>query len=151
MTSTNHALTGASIGFIIGIPEVAIIVAFLSHFVCDSLPHFGPNMEDEAWLKSKAFRGLLITDAILSVSLVIVILALDPHHALLASVCAFVAASPDLFWLNRFIKLKTRKPWQPSLYSKFASKIQWFQRPLGAIVELLWAFMAIIVLKTVMK
>ena len=41
MTATNHALTGAIIGLVIGEPVLAIALAFASHFICDALPPVG--------------------------------------------------------------------------------------------------------------
>ena len=61
-----------------------------------------------------------------------------PEHWLLAAICAFVAASPDLLWINKY----TQSPlWQPRLATNlfpFANRIQWFQRPIGAVVEVAW-------------
>lgn len=151
MTATNHALTGASVGLIMGDAALAIPIAFLSHYVLDALPHFGPNGNDQDWIKSKKFKTMLIADALLCLVLVAVMVILQPHNWFLACLCAFMAASPDLFWLNRFIRVHLKKPWQPSLLSKFASFIQWFQRPIGVVVEVTWAVAAIIVISNVIK
>ena len=46
MTATNHALTGAAIATLgKATPICAIPLAFASHFVCDSLPHFGLKLK----------------------------------------------------------------------------------------------------------
>jgi hypothetical protein len=151
MTATNHAMTGALLGFVIGEPLLAIPLAFLSHFVCDALPHFGSNQPNNIWLKSKAFRNLLITDASLCVVLVICLALTRPHHWVLMCICAFIATSPDLASINLYRYGKMNKPWHPSLFSRFAGKIQWFERPVGAAVEIVWAAGAIVLLLTIIR
>lgn len=137
MTATNHALTGALIGFIVGQPLLALPLALASHFVCDALPHFGPS-KPANWIKTKEFKRLLTIDASMCVLLVAILAGLHPIHWLLASICAFVATSPDLLWLDRFIKAQRGKRWKPSAFDKFASGIQWFEKPIGAVVEAVW-------------
>lgn len=151
MTATNHAITGATIGLLITAPVVVIPLAIASHFVCDIIPHFGANGDDNLWIKSKAFKAMLIVDALACLVLVGIIIGLRPNHWLLACVCAFAATSPDLLWLNRFIRNQLGKSWKPSLISKFAGSIQWFQRPIGAIVEATWAISGIIVLSIIIR
>lgn len=145
MTATNHALTGACIGLIVGQPLIAIPAAFLSHFICDALPHFGGD-GNKKWIKSKLFKQVLVVDAALCVVLVGVLASLRPDHWLLACICAFVATSPDLWWINLFIKVNSKKSWEPSLFSRFASGIQWFQKPIGAVVEVSWLASGIIII-----
>jgi hypothetical protein len=143
MTAVNHALTGATIAFVLGNPVLAVPLAFLSHFVCDAIPHYTPNIPDEIWIRSKAFKGLLIADGSFCTLLVALLAIYRPEHWLLASICAFLATSPDLVWLNHFVKSAQNKPWKPSLFSKFAAKIQWYARPLGVTVEIAWAIAGI--------
>jgi hypothetical protein len=144
MTATNHALTGALVGFIIGQPAIALPVAFASHYVCDALPHFG--LDDEALLRTRLFRNYLIFEASLCVTLVLVLAIMRPEHWFLAAVCAFLATSPDLFWINHYVKERAGKVWRPGWHSKFAGGIQWFERPIGAATEAAWFIGAIILL-----
>lgn len=147
MTATNHALTGAVIGLVIGQPLLALPIAFLSHFVCDALPHFGSNETDnDKWVKSLSFETILIVDTSLCVILVGVLAVTHPLHWQLAAVCAFVAASPDLFSINYYLKVKMGKKWRPNLYSRFASWIQWFERPIGGFVEAAWFIAAVTII-----
>lgn len=146
MTATNHALTGAAIALIIGQPLIALPAALLSHFVCDALPHFDSSLPSDDWLASRNFKILLVVDAWLCVILVAVLAIFQPQHWLLAAVCAFLATSPDLLWINRFWRVKTNRPWQPNLFSRFAAKIQWFTAPIGAVVEATWFCAGIVVL-----
>lgn len=138
MTATNHAVTGALIGLIVGQPWVALPAAFLSHFVCDAIPHFDPSMPTEQWIRTKRFRNLLITDGSLCIILVLVLAVTQPMHWLLASFCAFLATSPDLFWINQFVTTRRGNVWRPNGFSRFAATIQWFTAPIGAVVEAVW-------------
>lgn len=146
MTATNHALTGAIIGLVVGQPLLAVPVAIASHFVCDALPHFKSNLPDKVVLKTRGFRNYLIVDAGLCVLLVAILAIFQPQHWLLASVCAFAATSPDLLWINKYLRIRRGKPWQRKSFAKFAGGIQWFQRPIGAVVEAAWFVAALIIL-----
>ncbi len=138
MTATNHALTGALIGLVIGQPWVALPVSFLSHFICDAIPHFDPVMPTDQWIKTRKFRNLLIADGSLCMLLVTILAIVQPSYWLLASFCAFLATSPDLFWINQFITTRRGMVWRPNAFSRFASAIQWFTAPIGAVVEAVW-------------
>ncbi len=146
MTATNHALTGAIIGLVVGQPLIAVPAAILSHFVCDALPHFKVNLPEKVLLKTRGFRNYLIADASLCVLLVAILAIFQPQHWLLASICAFAATSPDLLWVTKYLKIRRGQTWQRGLYAKFAGGIQWFQRPIGAVVEIAWFVAAIIIL-----
>lgn len=138
MRAINHALTGALIGLVVQEPAVAVPAAVASHFVCDALPHFGPDLPELKNLRSRQFRNLLIIDGCLCFALVIILGIQKPEHWLLAAICAFAAASPDLISINRFLKAKQHRVWKGSAYTHFANNIQWFERPIGAAVELAW-------------
>jgi len=139
MTATNHAVTGALVGLLVGQPWIALPVAFLSHFVCDALPHYG-NERIPVW--SSSFKRLLITDASLCVALVALLAYRQPGHWLLAALCAFVATSPDLLWIPKFItgnRTHRTRVKETRLNRLLGSNgIQWFQRPIGAVVEAAW-------------
>ncbi len=143
MTATNHAITGAAIGLVVSQPLVALPLAFLSHFVCDALPHFG---RDDSFLKTVTFRNMLIVDALLCVLLVLFLATTGSPSWLLAAVCAFVATSPDLFWIAKYQNALKGKKWQPSKVLGFAGRIQWFQKPSGAVVEIAWFIAGVFVL-----
>lgn len=144
MTATNHALTGAAVGFLIGNPAVALPAALASHYVCDALPHFGVTAKyKRRLLRSNAFRNYLLLEALICLGLVLVLAALRPAHWSLAALCAFAAAAPDLLSYNRYSKSRQRKAWRPGIYSRFAHGIQWFERPIGAAVEIAWAVAAL--------
>ena len=145
MRAINHALTGTLIGLTIGEPLIAVPVAFVSHYVCDAIPHYGSSLTGDKELKSRLFRQLLYADAFLCVGFVAVLAVLRPTHWWLAAVCAFVAAAPDLASFNRYRRIISHKAWRPGKYFAFASGIQWFERPIGAVVEVAW-FIGVIIL-----
>ncbi len=138
MTATNHALTGALIGLIIGEPLLAVPAALVSHFICDAIPHWTPNTPAYIRLRSNTFRNYLIAEAFLCFLLVVILALVRPEHWLLASICAFVATSPDLLWIPKFIRARRGQKLKPNLYERFAQGIQWFIKPIGALVEIAW-------------
>lgn len=138
MTAANHALTGTAIGLVIGQPILAIPLAFLSHYILDVLPHFESGQGEKAYSK-KWFHNYLKAEFIFCVLLVAFLAWKQPAYWFLASVCAFIAAAPDLASIKRFILQKNSKTYKPGRYVRFASKIQWFEKPIGAFVEVAWA------------
>lgn len=146
MIAVNHALTGTVIGLTIGQPAIAIPLAVASHFICDAIPHFHTAKPGNRAIKSAGFRNYLMADATLCVVLVALLAVLQPAHWLLAAICAFAAAAPDFLWLNKFLTIRRGNKWRPGAFSRFAARIQWFQRPVGAVVEVAWFAAALVVL-----
>lgn len=141
MRAINHALTGALIGLSVSQPAIAMPAAVISHFICDSIPHYGEDltvMPAEQWLKTRKFRLILYADAFLCFGLVVLLMVKQPAHWWLPAACAFLAAGPDLLSFNRFARITADKTWRPSAFSKFATGIQWFERPIGVAVEVAW-------------
>jgi len=142
MTAPNHALTGALIGLGVGNPWIALPAAFLSHFVCDAIPHYDPKQRDLA----KLFRSYRFVVEFLLIGaglcfLIVLLLALyRPHAWLQAAVCAFLAASPDLLWLPRFLKTRhTGKDKVPDgWFFQMHDKIQWKTGPKLFWFEVVW-------------
>ena len=143
MTAPNHALTGALIGLTVSDPALAMPLAFLSHFACDAIPHYDPPAQDTVTrMRSSRFvREQLLGGAALCLLLVIWLAIARPHHWLLAAVCAFLAASPDLFWIPRFVHVQRTGKDQPprSWFLRFHAWIQWRTGPGFWWVEVLWA------------
>lgn len=142
MTAPNHALTGALIGLTITNPALALPVAFLSHFVCDAIPHYDPPVTDKAERigSKRFFYEFLLLGAGLCGLLVLVLALTRPRHWLLAAVCAFLATSPDLFSIRRFVYVKRtgndlpRRSW----FGRVHSWIQWRTGPKLLWLELAW-------------
>lgn len=129
MTAPNHALTGAIIGLTITNPYIALPVAILSHFVCDAIPHYDPpGKNNQERLASKRFiLEQLVAGAILCFLLVVALAITRPEHWVIAAICAFSAASPDLLWIPRFVhRLRTGKDREPKWWLlRFHAYIQW--------------------------
>jgi len=141
MRAINHALTGAVIGLTVSNPVVAIPLAFVSHFVCDAIPHYGSGNSSSVALASRRFAVFLVVDALLCLSLVVVLGAAQPFNWLLAAVCAFTAALPDFAFLPGYLRVKQGGVLltdRASFFVRFAKNIQWFERPIGAAVETVW-------------
>lgn len=139
MTATNHVLTGALIGLTIHQPVIAIVVALISHFVLDAVPHYGD--EDHV---HRHFKIVLICDMLLASGCLVVLFVLQPVNWQLAIVCGITAASPDLMWLPMWLNELRRLPRKPYGFIKtFHKNIQLFERPTGAYVELVWAVAAV--------
>lgn len=145
MTATNHALTGAGIGLAVGSPWIALPAALLSHFVCDAIPHYTDHTIKPS---SRQFAIYLLFDVSGAIAVATFLFVLKPQAWFLACWCAFLATSPDLMWAQLFYRAqKTGKEVRPThKLARFHHKIQWFTKPIGAVVEYAWAFGAIVLL-----
>lgn len=151
MTAINHALTGAAIGLLVGEPLVAVPAALASHYVCDIIPHFKVNLPDEILLRKRSYRTYLITEATLCLLLVVVLTLLRPRHWLLADICAFVATSPDMLSFKRYRTVRSGQAHHRGWYGKFTKRIQWFERPIGWVVEATWALAALTIIAEIVR
>ena len=108
----------------------------LSHFAMDAIPHHDFAIHDHA---SRAYLRLLVLDAVACFILVALLVYGQPRHWLLAVLCAFLAAAPDFMWVKQFWRARkgVEQPVMRRLLS-FHKRIQWFERPSGVIVEVLW-------------
>lgn len=142
MTAPNHALTGALIGLSISNPAVAMPLAFLSHFACDAIPHYDLAEQDASKrIRSKKFmQEFLVGGAAACLLLVLTLAAFRPHHWLQAAICAFLAASSDLFWIPRFMHVRRTGQDSPptNLFLRFHAWIQWRTGPRLFWVEAVW-------------
>jgi hypothetical protein len=149
MRAINHAMTGAVIGLAVSEPFLAIPLAIASHFVLDAIPHHGERTNS---FTSPVFRILLVSDAILCFALVVVLIAVHPKHWLLAAFCALAAAGVDFMQAPRYFRSIHGKPEKPrDIIGRFHGRIQWYQRPPGAAIEIAWAAAAIVVLVKLMR
>jgi len=150
MTAINHALTGAFIGIATGNPWVAVPAAFISHFLCDAIPHFDvPGPSRTSRLRTKLFLNVqILLGAVLCALIVLVLVWAQPIHWFLAAVCAFTATIPDLLFIPRYTHvIKTgHDPVDRNWFWRFHNRIQWFQEPIGGVVEVAWATGIIILL-----
>lgn len=140
MTAPNHALTGALIGLSVSNPLLALPLAFASHFVCDAIPHYdSPGGEVERIGSKRLIYEQLVIGGALCIILVICLALTRPQHWLLAAVSAFVATSPDLFWIPRFLYVRrTGKDLPLNRFLRFMVWIQWYTAPRLIWVEIVW-------------
>lgn len=135
-------MTGAVIAVAVQQPELAIPLAFISHFLLDALPHFG-IYENDALKRNKhwLFRTVISIDILLAA----VLLTIVPHLAaaivsprvVFASMVA--AILPDSVWVYRFFQEIKTQQWKPGgWYARFHQAIQWFEQPAGLAVEVIW-------------
>lgn len=149
MIAINHAMTGAIIGLVVSQPLLAIPLAFLSHFLLDAVPHFDQPGGEEVYLRKQSFVLQLILDAFLCAVLVATLFLANPSNRLLASVCAFLATSADFMWLPTFWRLKhgQQLEWPNHPLARLHTKVQWFSKPIGGFIELIWAVGCLLVLE----
>jgi hypothetical protein len=134
MTGTNHAVTGAVLVAAIANPVVAIPLAFASHFLLDSLPHFGESNPKLSSLTKKVWTVDFIV-----LSSFLLILFLTSNWFLLAG--AFAAISPDFAWIYRFVfkeKLGKVSPTAKNKFNNFHSSIQNYETKNGIVIEIVW-------------
>lgn len=143
MTAPNHALTGALIGLSVAEPWVALPLALVSHLACDAIPHYDPAEQDIA--KRISARSFIVQQLVLGAGLCgLVVLALiiaRPHGWLTAGVCAFLATSPDMLWIPRFLSANRTGVDRPptNWFLRFHQNIQWKTGPQWWWTEVLWA------------
>lgn len=101
-----HLLLGAAIGSIIKYPLLAIILAFLSHYILDFLPHTDytiSNIKKKQWKKTGSEFSIILFDIIISLITIAIISSNQP----IIYICALFAILPDgLTALGLFIKNK---------------------------------------------
>lgn len=134
-------MTGAIIG-LSAVAPVAIPLALVSHYAMDALPHEG-NLN----ISAKKYTAVLVVDIALCVALALIIFAIRPAYWWLAILCAFLATSPDFMWL-----VKTSKPLhERHVVVRLHQNVQWFQQPIGVIVEVVWAIITALCLYFLLK
>ena len=138
MTATNHALTGVVIAIAVKRPELAIPIAFLSHFATDAIPHFHASQASRKVAKTLLYLDLTVGP----------ILILFLTFRLKSSVswwtiflCAGSAALPDAVWGYRLFKYRdikkvTSEPM--SAFSRLHENIQWGSNKSGTVIESSW-------------
>ncbi len=115
---------------------MAIPLALASHFVLDSLPHFG----FKNWEERKKHKNLL--EIIVGLDLVmlvfVVALLVGGSFNWLVLVCAFAAISPDMGWVYRYIvqeRFGRLEPTKGNRFTRFHKRIQKREFPKGFLVE----------------
>lgn len=143
MTGTNHALTGVVIVAVISAPVIAILLAFLSHFVLDILPHFG---EPYGKRKNKITKIVWSIDLTL---LFIISLGLIVTGNWLLLLGALIAISPDFAWVYKYVvdeKFGNLPPKPTNKFNTFHAGIQKYESKRGLLVEIIWFALIMIIL-----
>ena len=133
-------MAGVIVAVTVPAPYVPI-VALISHFVMDALPHFGNSDTFKPY--NRAFKWLLLFDAIICFAVLGFGLWLFPEKWLLILAGTFFAALPDFLWLLDG-KIRWLRP-----YFWFAKRIQWGESPEGWTYEAVYfslMFIAIVAL-----
>jgi len=160
MTATNHALTGALIAVVVKKPELAIPLAFLSHFMLDLIPHYNPpgvTRDSVAnnlagWsekMKSRTFRFIFAADMFLFLAALVMVPLVAPAgvSAWTVFLSALAAASPDFFGGFKYlVNLMFGAGSQAKTEGRLANfhlGLQWMERPWGIYVESAWAVLII--------
>lgn len=145
MTTTSHALTGAMIAKVGKRPYLVIPLAFLSHFICDMIPHFGLGMT----FGSPVMFIWLLCDGLTALGFAIFLLKKGVSNPVLLACAGFAAMSPDLAWLYYGLQGNLHNFAAMDPVSRFHATIQWFQHPIGILVEVAWiSLMLWIILRT---
>ena len=123
-------------------PLLVIPLAFVSHFFLDMIPHFGIHEHDATQRnKSIAFCFMLAIDIVLAVTLLAFLPTLL-HHAIkwwVVLIGMLAAWLPDAIWIRHFVHdIRGKVGYRKGRFAAFHQKIQWFERPPGLVVELVW-------------
>lgn len=105
-----HLLLGALIGQKISIPLLAAILALLSHYFLDFIPHTEypiENIKNKNWRKIAPDITIIVFDLVSAILLIYLL----SENSLIIYICATAAVSPDLLYIlspqaekNRFLR-----------------------------------------------
>jgi uncharacterized protein YacL len=139
MILLTHLLVGAVIGSKIGYFWIAIVLALLSHYLLDSLPHIEypiENIQNNQW--QKTFPEFLTVALDLFLGLLIIFLL--SSNSFKIYICAFIALIPDgltflIFFLKNNVLLKKHSDFHRGKIHFFKNKkISTFWRFLTQII-----------------
>lgn len=137
MTGINHVVTGAVVATMVSQPLVAVPLAFLSHFIMDTLPHYG-HRDDRYWV-SRAYKRVVAIDTCLVLAFFGMLLVFQPHNWAYIALISVVALAPDILWLPYYIHdLRSAELKQRSPLVRFLKRIQLGEFPRGIYIELAW-------------
>ncbi len=135
-------MTGALIVSVVSVPVIGLPLAFASHFVLDSLPHYGKDVGGVSGLT----KLMWLFDLFVVPTLVLLLLFSDltDRYLLIAGIVAGV--SPDFAWVyRRAIKEEFGKlpPGPMNRFNQFHSDIQKYEFKKGVYIEIVvTAFLA---------
>jgi len=109
VTGFNHGMNGAVIALAVRRPEIAVPLAFISHYAADFVPHYGHS---HGKVLTRQFNQFLAADFIIALICMAILGVLFPHKLVLIWLCMVVAAVPDLIW---WFYRKSVKQWPKGL------------------------------------
>ncbi len=122
MIMMNHLLTGAVIALTIKQPELMIPLAYASHFVLDSVPHYGEGKDGQEYIKTPVSWTIITIDALVSGTFLFWLV--DTHHYMLL-LGAVLAYMPDATWIYRFMHYRvTKRHTSRNRMSRFHERLQ---------------------------
>ena len=131
MTGINHGLVGGLIARLLPLP-IALPMALASHFVLDTLPHYGIDQKQRD--RSKFWKLFFIIDAFATLGLAIYAIQ-QKHYAMFLG--GLIATAPDYFWVIIIIKKRSfNLSSQTNWFTKWHAGIQKLERPWGLWIEL---------------
>ena len=95
MTGFNHGITGAAIAIYVKNPYIAIPLSLVSHYIADTIPHFGFKLKN---VFSHQFNNFHKFDFLFSIFLMLVLGLLFPDIKFRIWACMIAAAIPDIIW-----------------------------------------------------
>ena len=136
MTTSNHLYTGAAVALTVQRPITGMVLALLSHFLLDILPHYGQKSESViSWFKHRA-TWLVEGLNLVGIPLLVFLLWGQPWWIFMA---ALLAIAPDITWIFRYLYYE-RYGLVASKYmlTRFHDRIQRWERPWGAAIEIVF-------------
>ncbi len=132
MQALNHMVFGSLIAVTVSDPVIAVPAALASHFVLDSIPHYGDD--PKARMGSRAYNYRILLDILACTLVMLLFLSLHPKDPTLVLVCGLIAILPDIFWPLALIVKQKGPLWS---FFKFHKKIQ-TESPRGIYIEIIW-------------
>lgn len=155
MTAVNHVATGAVTALAIKVPELAIPLALLSHYICDAIPHFGIHEDDHIRRNTHWLFKAVTAFSIISMLGMLVFL---PYYErtmvspITVLTCMIAAILPDIAWVPLYIQERKTKQEKPlGRFNQLHQAIQWYEKPLGLTIETGWLLTASYVLFLTVK
>ena len=137
MTASNHFVTGAVIGVVVGNPWIGIPAAIASHFVLDAGPQYGyEGAAERRRLGFTLFQWVLALDIALFLVLIWMLTFITDTPELV--IYGLAGYSPDLMWIHRFVvseKLAHNLRPRMNRLQRLHASIQRLESPWGLLFE----------------
>jgi hypothetical protein len=145
MTVSGHAIVGALIAITVKQPALVLPLALLSHYVLDTLPHFG--YAGKGYAEALKHPITYVEQAASWAMFVVLALSLR-HQSWLVYSAATLAVVPDLMWPYRYFFFERVGKVPPGgALTNFHRHIQWCEREWGVWVEIGFFALCYIALK----